>query len=86
MLSSLTSYFSLKLGNWCINNEAGQTEYKEKVKDYYTRSQYKWIESFIKDHPDWSERDIEDRATMMAETFYHFILRFEKAAPEGTAN
>lgn len=81
---------SLNIGNLIllevkINNDAGQIEYKEKAKKYYPQSQYKWINSFIKDHPDWDEKDIEDRASMMAETFYNFILRPEKAAPEGTA-
>lgn len=81
---------SLNIGNLIllevkINNDAGQIEYKEKTTKYYPQSQYKWINSFIKDHPDWNEKDIEDRASMMAETFYNFILRPEKAAPEDTA-
>lgn len=59
---------------------------RRKPHKYYPQSQYKWINSFIKDHPDWNEKDIEDRASMMAETFYNFILRPEKAAPEGTAD
>lgn len=57
-----------------INNQAGQTVYEEKIDSYYKSSQYKWIKTFIEEHHDWNESMIEDRASMMADTFYHSVL------------
>ncbi len=56
-----------------INNEAGEKPYSDKI-ELYKKSQYKWIQEFIKENDNWNESMIEDRATMMAETYYHFIL------------
>ncbi|MCI8508265.1 MAG: DUF1524 domain-containing protein [Lachnospiraceae bacterium] len=56
-----------------INNAAGEKEYKDKLKDY-NKSQYKWIHTFCDDNPNWNESQIEDRASMMAETFYTRVL------------
>ncbi len=55
-----------------INNEA-DLPYSDKI-EIYKKSQYKWIHSFIEENGDWNEGMIEDRATMMAETYYHSIL------------
>lgn len=70
---------SLNIGNLILlegnlNNDAGMLAYKDKKEKYYNKSQYKWILSFISENPDWDESMINDRATMMAETFYHSIL------------
>ena len=45
------------------------------------------MHSFISDNPTWNESMIRDRASMMAETFYHSILERDTAtaAPGGTA-
>lgn len=56
-----------------INNAAGEKEYKDKLRDY-NKSQYKWIHKFCTDNPNWNESQIEDRASMMAETFYTRVL------------
>lgn len=73
---------ALNIGNlilleMTLNNDAGQTDYKEKIEKFYKQSQYKWVLTFIEEHPDWNESMIADRATMMAETFYHYILERE---------
>lgn len=56
-----------------INNEAGELPYSDKI-EIYKKSQYKWIHSFIEENSGWNEGMIKERATMMAETYYHFIL------------
>ena len=73
---------ALNIGNlilleYEINNDAGEKDYKEKSKNFYPKSQYKWIAEFVKDNPEWNETMIENRASMMAETFYNKILERE---------
>lgn len=61
-----------------INNEAGQLDYQEKIKNYYKNSQYKWIQSFVEKNPEWDESKIIFRASALANVFYNSILRDQK--------
>lgn len=56
-----------------INNDAGDNEYTDKI-SHYNNSQYKWIKQFCSENPVWDDSMIEERANMMAETYYHCIL------------
>lgn len=72
--------FALNIGNLILlelklNNDAGEKDYREKMRNFYNKSQYKWVQTFLEKYPDWNESMIADRAKMMAETFYRHILR-----------
>ena len=71
---------ALNIGNLILlertlNEKADNKEYALKKDEDYSKSAYKWIKKFIKEHNDWNADDIEERAADMAEVFYNEILR-----------
>ena len=48
-------------------------EYIDKI-SHYNNSQYKWIKQFCSENPVWDDSMIEERANMMAETYYQHII------------
>lgn len=70
---------TLNIGNLILlegklNEEAGNLDYADK-KSIYRKSKYKWINSFIENHADWSYKDIEKRASFLAELYYKEIFK-----------
>ncbi len=56
-----------------INNAAGEKPYVEK-KDFYRKSKFEWIHTFLENHPTFSKNDINNRAIEMAKIYYTKIL------------
>src|SRR5574344_410043 len=57
-----------------INTNAENKSYKEKLIDY-SKSNYKWVDEFVKEHADWTTDEINLRAIKMAKFYYSKILR-----------
>jgi uncharacterized protein with ParB-like and HNH nuclease domain len=56
-----------------INIEAGQRNYQEKI-EYYNKSRYLWIKSFVSQHTKWDETMIVERADTLAREYYTKVL------------
>ena len=70
---------ALNIGNLILleqelNREAGERDYLGKVY-YYKKSNYDWIQKFIKENDAWSEEKIRDRAEKLADIYYKDILK-----------
>lgn len=48
--------------------------YIDKRNLYYLKSNYDWMKHFIKEHLDWTEKNIAGRAEKMASIYYYDIL------------
>lgn len=77
---------SLNIGNLIlletgINEEAGKKNYLEKI-EYYNKSKYSWVGTFVEQHLTWDDILIPDRAKFLAKEYYTKILG--KAIPEDT--
>lgn len=69
---------SLNIGNLIllelkINNKAKNNSYLTK-KEYYSRSNYKWVQNFVKGHEAWNENEITVRAKLLAQIYYEKIF------------
>ena len=56
-----------------INHDAGELPYVEKI-DFYKKSKYVWVRTFLEGHPTFTKDNISDRAIEMAKTYYTKIL------------
>lgn len=56
-----------------LNNEAGERSYAEKI-SYYEKSNYKWINTFIKQNKDFTVEQMSDRAKLLAKIYYTKVL------------
>ena len=70
---------ALNIGNLILleqelNREAGERDYLGKVY-YYKKSNYDWIQKFVKENDAWSEEKIRDRAEKLADIYYKDILK-----------
>lgn len=59
-----------------LNTEVDNNEYLKKL-EIYKKSNYLWMKEFVKQHPNWSEDMVKNRAKIMASLFYHKILSFK---------
>lgn len=69
---------SLNIGNLIllelkINNKAKNNSYLTKKEDY-SRSNYKWVQNFVKSHEAWNENEINARAKQLAQIYYEKIF------------
>lgn len=79
MYLRLLEKIALNIGNLILleqelNREAGERDYLGKVY-YYKKSNYDWIQKFIKENDAWSEEKIRDRAEKLADIYYKDILK-----------
>ena len=70
---------TLNIGNLILlegnlNVKADNLGYIDKKK-IYRESKYKWIKEFVDKHTDWSSKDIENRASILAEQYYKNIFK-----------
>lgn len=69
---------TLNIGNLILleknlNVEAGDKEYVSK-KPIYIKSSYEWVKKFVDENNDWNENAVDNRAEMLAETYYEKIF------------
>lgn len=79
IVSETAGETALNIGNLILleqelNREAGEKDYLDKLY-YYKKSNYDWIQKFIKENDVWSEEKIRDRAEKLADIYYKDILR-----------
>lgn len=70
---------SLNIGNLIllelkINNKAKNDSYLTK-KGFYEESNYKWVQRFVKEHKDWNESEVANRAKQLAQIYYENIFK-----------
>lgn len=78
IVSETAGESALNIGNLILleqelNREAGEKDYVDKLY-YYKKSNYDWIQKFIKENDVWSEEKIRDRAEKLADIYYKDIL------------
>lgn len=88
IVSETAGESALNIGNLILleqelNREAGEKDYLDKLY-YYKKSNYDWIQKFIKENDVWSEEKIRDRAEKLADIYYKDILM--RTVSEGKVN
>lgn len=56
-----------------LNNEAGEKPYLEK-KEFYRKSDYKWVSEFVESNENFSSDNIQKRAMELAKLYYTKVL------------
>lgn len=57
----------------CLNNDAGDKTFSDKMQDY-KRSSYRWVKDFINTHASWDSSDIPARAKELANIYYTKVM------------
>lgn len=88
IVSETAGESALNIGNLILleqelNREAEEKDYLDKLY-YYKKSNYDWIQKFIKENDVWSEEKIRDRAEKLADIYYKDILM--RTVSEGKVN